>query len=213
MTELIDRIRSIGNDYVLVCKTANGDDCGDGKRGILKPDGTPLLIYDEYTAQTTQFVEIIDVGPACKWFKPEYAQWHNDKWSGEITFSPEMGDGMHWIEGPYWVIKEAMLLPVLFMEAGPKAIGHYIILEVPHEKTKDTAKVITPDVIRDVQHFGNVVSVGDLVVEPLQVGQRVLVPKELFTFETNGKHYACIAEDVVLGIEEDSAASHAGDAE
>jgi co-chaperonin GroES (HSP10) len=187
-------------DNILIHKCGVGQSLSNGDRGIAKEDGTPLLILPQYYADTTSFVEIVDVGPDCEMFHVEHCQKENGDF-GETTLCPEMGDGMHHIEEHYWIIKESLLFPVIFpAELDIQAIGDCVVVEVP---AKDQSKlIVTCDQFQDKTYVYPVVSVGNGVKDRILKGSQIIVQAKIKIFKIKDKQYGCVREEDVLGVAE-----------
>ena len=196
--DIIPRLTRVYGDNVLIRKCGVGESLKGGGRGVNDENGKPLLYYPQYFADTTSFVEIIDIGLDCKWFTKEHC--HLDETGGERTLCPEMGDGMVRVEEHFWFIPEPLLFPVLFSDAGLRAIGDCIVLEVP-EKDRSSL-IVTTDRMEDEHYVLKAISVGPGVKEKIPVGAKVLVPRRIRLFKVGGKKYGCVREEEVYGVEE-----------
>lgn len=87
----LENIKPI-NRFVLVRKCRRGDE------GV-------IITPDEYKEQSN-FVEIIAVGQKCLHFTNEHV--------GKCVQCPDFADGMHHVDGAFWIIKEDVFLPVVF---------------------------------------------------------------------------------------------------
>ena len=197
VSDVITRLTRVYGDNVLVRKCGVGE-CLKGGRGIAREDGSPLLYFSQYYADTTNFVEIIDTGPDCKWFRPEHSQVHRKGHWGESTLCPETADGMRWVTEHYWFIKEEVLYPIVFGDGGIKAIGDCVLVLIP-EKNQD-ALIVTPDVIDDKENVYQVHSTGPSLSESIPDNCKVLGPSQVRVFNVNGVKYGCIRETEIFAV-------------
>jgi co-chaperonin GroES (HSP10) len=201
MTDLdtISTMTRVYGDNVLIRKCGLGQQLPGG-RGIAKDDGSPLLFFSQYFSDTTNFVEIIDVGPDCKWFMPRHSQRRSGRKFGDSTLCPETCESMTHVVEHYWFIKESYLFPMIFSESGIEAIGDALVLRMPEKDANNL--IITPDVIEDKQNELQVISVGENVRERIFAGDTILIAGEVRVFAVDGKRYGVLREEDVLGVEE-----------
>jgi len=87
----VDHIQPIGT-FMLVRKCERPD-----------PD---YIVLPDQIKEDTNFVELLAVGPKCKHFLPEHV--------GCMVQCPDFADGMHNLGGEFWMVKEALIMPVIF---------------------------------------------------------------------------------------------------
>lgn len=106
MEDILPTFAPLG-DWVIVCKCVRGDDAGDGYRNL------GGIIIDHLAADTSNFVELVAAGKGCKVFNG----FTRKDWAtgvGSSVWCPELSTDMQYLDGPYWAVREHLLLPVLF---------------------------------------------------------------------------------------------------
>ena len=73
---------------------------------IRNEDGSVLIHRTDRGTDLTNFAEILDVGPRCKYFKKKHI--------GNKVLCPEFDNGMHGIKNDEWLIKEDAILNAVF---------------------------------------------------------------------------------------------------
>ena len=88
------RIRP-NNDYIFIRKCVNGqEEDYNGQKFYRKGN----IVVTSATADTTNFAEVIAVGPMCKYFSDEDV--------GSFIICPELSNDMHRITGEDFAIRE-----------------------------------------------------------------------------------------------------------
>lgn len=184
----IDSVRPI-NDQLLMRKCGRGDDLGDG-RGIMGPDGKPLLYFDETHSDTTDFYELIDIGPGVDAFENWMCQRHrkNGEEFGAIVVFPEsvsdkIAHIMYVVEGKtvtsYWEGREEMVPPVLFNEKGKSIypIGDTVLLRMDQSLEERQRCIDIPDDQVMQSQWADVAALGPDCTGDVSVCDRVFVSR------------------------------------
>jgi co-chaperonin GroES (HSP10) len=89
----VSRIKPI-NSFLLVRKCERKDE--------------GLIILPDAVKETTNYCEVLAVGPKCKQFTGAAI--------GKMIICPDFADGLHCIDeaGEYWMVKESLIEPVVY---------------------------------------------------------------------------------------------------
>ena len=86
-------IQSLTGDWILVNKCVRGDYAeGEG----------PVLLMDDYTKDTTNFGEVMMIGPNC--------QYVTDSYLGQFILCPEHHESMKWIADEMYIVRESWIM-------------------------------------------------------------------------------------------------------
>ena len=182
--------------WVLIRKTIN--------------DGDDGLLLDDYSADTSLFVEVMAVGDKWEIYSPFMAAFsRKDSDYGVTTFCREnpahmqffgtLNDEIGKIDESYFVIREDELVPVLF-DGTPEALGDYVVFVC--EKCEDSEDgVALPDKAVDYKRIADVTSVGP-ECRYLDVGDLIYTPRDFICVEIDGIVYGLMPEkDICAKVE------------
>ena len=197
---IVDRIKTVIGNHVLVRTCAEGADLGDGTRGIVDEDGKLVLELPEmYWDSSSQFVEIVDVGVRCKVFTRDTV--------GGITWCPESSTHLHsvpWCDDrgewryDFWMCRETILWPVLINEKNePLPLKDYVVVLT---KDRDMGGIAAPETWDFPSNRGKVLWCGPECRRGLQ-GKDVILPnEELRALEVDGKTYTLVREGEIVSL-------------
>lgn len=184
------------SNFILFRKCGKGDTLSDGERGVKLDNGKELAFPTDYH-ETSDFAEIIKVGPDCKVFSGHEI--------GETILCREFSEKLicaDWEKFEYWMDKEPTFPPLVFRDNRPIPMLDYVVVE--RDTTVFSEGVRLPDDAIHDSKFGTLIAVGPLPPKA-SVGDRVVVlPRfaDCYEFETNGKTFVCIHRDEIAVIHE-----------
>lgn len=65
-----------------------------------------LIVLPDLVREDTNFVEVLAVGPKCRHFGQDHV--------GKMVQCPDFADGMHNLGGEFWMVKEELIMPVVY---------------------------------------------------------------------------------------------------
>ena len=193
-------MRPLGSD-VFVEKTAPGKlmDGETGEYGLRERDGVVLAHY----AFKTQFGEVLAVGPACRYLRPEFGRWYREDAGdadafGETVWCPEAHADMAELDAPYWTMAEAVIIPFTFADDGtPTPLETGVVVRMDR---KDTGGIeVDSDYHRLPDNRGEVTAVGPNV-RCVGVGNNVITPTACRVMAVKGVPYGLMREDEILAV-------------
>lgn len=177
----MDELTPIG-DKVLIRKCAVGEQGDDGEfrdGGIILPD----TVWD-----STNWVEVISVGPRCKLYTKNV---------GATTWCPESPESLTnaGLEESYWWVREKDLVPLLFDDNTIQPLKGMVVLEV---EARDDGLYI-PEKNKLKAEHAKVVAIGEGVYD-LERGMTVLCPVRGWRFAVGERELLCVQADKIEGI-------------
>lgn len=158
--------------------------------------------------ELSNYVEILDVGPECKRFRPTMGRRERGR-EGATIWCPDAHEDLWCVDyerWEVWVGQEQIFPPMICEGEIPKPLADWMIVEM--EMDRRERGMFKPDEAAETswRTAGKLIAMGGRGSCQAKIGDRVVLAgydsriPENYTIEISGKTYACLSREKLVGV-------------